>query len=472
MIIGLLALAASSGPAYADARAPDVPTGLKAGPLSASAIRIEWERPSDDVGVQGYNVYRDGSYRATVFDTTYSDYGAGDGGSHEYRVVAFDAAKNYTTQSAGVTATAGSDAAQVRSDEGASTGTPPAPGGLRAEALGERGVRIAWDGVAGAAGYNVYRDGGYRTTVRSNEYVDGELGGDRGYRYRVVAFSDAPLFSTKSDEIAVRSDAAPQNVSRAAQEEEVQADTGGSGGVPEGYRLAFSDEFQGGGIDGGKWNTRFRWGPNWTINNERQYYADVQGNDIGRSPFESDGDRLTIKAERTPDELRGAANSQPWMSGALTTFGKFSMRYGYVEMRAKFPAGQGLWPAFWLLHEGEGGTRPEIDIVEFVGKRRDRVYQTYHYYENYVLRSTPSFEVGGTDFSSDFHTYGMKWEPGRITWYVDGRETNTYASGSVSSESMYLLVNLAVGGVWNGDPDGSTPSPARYTIDWIRAYTR
>ena len=464
MIFGLLALAASSGPVHADTRKPDVPDGVSASSASSSAIRVTWRRPYDDVGVQGYNVYRNGSYRATVFDTRYTDHGAGEGGTHEYSVVAFDAAKNYTVQSASVTATAGGSDLQSRAGGSAA---PAAPRGLRAEAVGDGRIRVAWNAPGGnVAGYNVYRDGGYHATVRGTSYRDRQVDGGREYRYRIVAFNDQPRFSLKSETLLVRADGnAPQNGTRSAQ----PAPSGGS--VPAGYSLAFAEEFEGGGIDGSKWNTRYRWGTNWIINNERQYYIDVQNGGIGRSPFENDGNHLTIKAERTPDSLRGQANGQPWTSGAMTTFGKFSMRYGYVEMRAKFPAGQGLWPAFWLLHEGNDGSRPEIDVVEFVGKRRDKVYQTYHYYENYVLRSTPSFEVGGGDWSADFHTYGMKWEPGRITWYVDGRETNSYSSGNVSSESMYLLVNLAVGGVWNGDPDGSTPSPARYTIDYIRAYT-
>ena len=467
-ILGLLALVASSGPASADTRAPDVPANVVASPISDSAVRVTWNASGDDVGVRGYNVYRDGAYRATVFDTSYTDRGAGDGARHAYRVVAFDAAGNYTALSASADAVATASLAP----RAAGSGTPAAPDGLRVESADGSRVRIAWSASPGdVAGYNVYRDGDYRTTVRSTGYTDDGVDAGREYRYRVVAFSGDRRYSGKSAELVARAgDAgAMQTEARSAQLDD--GGSGGSGGAPDGYRLVFSDDFSNGSVDGSKWNTRYRWGPDWVINSERQYYVDVQNRDIGRSPFEHDGNHLTIKAERTPDELRGAANGQPWISGAMTTYGKFSMRYGYVEMRARFPAGQGLWPAFWLLHEGDGGAKPEIDVVEFVGKRRDKVYQTYHYYENYVLRSTPSFEVSGADWSADFHTYGMKWEPGRITWYVDGRETNRYESGSVSSESMYLLVNLAVGGVWNGDPDGSTPSPARYTIDWIRAYS-
>ena len=462
MILGLLALAASSGPARADDVRPDPVTSLVAAPISSEAIRLDWDEPFDDVGVVGYDVFRDGDYRATVLSPGYTDRGAGDGARHAYRVVAFDAARNRAEPSAEASA----EAAAVPFSARAAV-RPEPPSGLRIEAADGDAVRLAWADTEGAAGYNVYRDGRYHTTVRSTAYADGSVEPGREYRYRVVAFSDAPRYSTKSAEVSARAGDAPESApeTRSA----ARADVSGDG--PDGYRLVFSDEFDGGSIDGSKWNTRYRWGPDWIINSERQYYVDALAGGIGgTSPFSHDGGALTISASRTPEELRGSANGQPWISGAMTTYGKFSMRYGYVEMRARFPAGQGLWPAFWLLHEGNDGSRPEIDVVEFVGKRRDRVYQTYHYYENYVLRSTPSFEVPGGDWSADFHTYGMRWEPGRITWYVDGRETNRYESGSVSSEDMYLLVNLAVGGVWNGDPDDSTPSPARYTIDWIRAY--
>ena len=465
MILGLLALAASPGPAGADTSRPDVVSGVSAAAVPGPAIRVAWSPGRDDVGVVGYNVYRDGAYRTTVFDTGYTDAGVGSGARHAYRVVAFDAARNYSVGSAEASASTGAASLSTRS--ASAGGTPPAPTGLRVESADGAAVRLAWSDVGGdVAGYNVYRDGRYLTTVREARHADDRVDPGRDYRYRVVAFSGARRYSVKSAEVVART-ADAQNAVRSMQVD----DRGDGSGAPDGYRLVFSDEFRDGSIDASKWNTRYRWGPDWIINNERQYYVDVQNADIGRNPFELDGERLTISATRTPDELRGRANGQGWLSGAMTTFGKFSMRYGYVEMRARFPSGQGLWPAFWLLHEGNDGSRPEIDVVEFVGKRRDRVYQTYHWYENYVLRSTPSYEVPGGDWSADFHTYAMKWEPGRIVWYVDGRETNRHESGSVSSENMYLLVNLAVGGVWNGDPDGSTPSPARYTIDWIRAWS-
>jgi len=245
------------------------------------------------------------------------------------------------------------------------------------------------------------------------------------------------------------------------------------GHAPEGYRKVFSDEFTGNSIDQSKWNSRYRWGPGWTINGEQQYYIDrINNPDFGHSPFEFDGNHLTITAIKTPEHLRSSANWKKYLSGALTTHNKFKMKYGYVEMRAKLPKGRGLWSAFWLLHQNDNDRRPEIDVVEYIGHDERKVYNTYHYYEGSRLRSTPSYEAWGPDYSQNFHTYGVKWEPGKITWYVDGRERNSFQNGNVAWEDMYLLVNLAVGGWWPGNPDGNTRFPARFTIDYIRAYQK
>lgn len=118
------------------------------------------------------------------------------------------------------------------------------------------------------------------------------------------------------------------------------------------------------------------------------------------------------------------------------TYGKFKMRCGYVELRAQLPRGKGLWPAFWLLHDQENGSRPEIDVTEMIGGSETVICKAYHYFDQWTLRSSPSYRAAGPDYSTGHHTFGMKWEPERITWYVDGRQTNTHAGGIVASEDM------------------------------------
>jgi len=476
MSFAVLALLASVvTPLYADTERPTTPTGVSASAVSSSSISVSWNASSDNVGVQGYNIYRNNSYYSTVFNATnFTDNGVTGGSSYNYGVVAFDESRNFTPISITVTATAnGADAAPPPS--GRSGEKPNPPDGLNAEVQSSNQVKVTWSAAPGnVVGYNIYRNGGYLSTIRSTEYTDSSVSAGQEYRYQVVAFTNIPNFSIKSAELLVNTSNGGTQTAEVSQDLAIASPNNNpiGGGAPEGYRLVFSDEFRGSSLDAGKWNSRYRWGPEWIINNEKQYYVDrINNPDFGHSPFEFDGEHLTISAIPTPDYLKSSAKWQPYLSGALTTYNKFNMRYGYVEMRAKVPRGQGLWPAFWLLHQNNDGKRPEIDVVEVLGDTPDIAFQTYHYYEGWELRSSPTFEARGPDLSQDFHTFAVQWEPGSIVWYVDGEERNRFNDGNVSWEDMYLLVNLATGG-WHGDPDGSTPFPARFTIDYIRAYQK
>lgn len=474
-ILGLVLLSLSAT-VYADNQAPSIVNGVSATAISSNTARVAWNKPWDDIGIQGYNVYRNGSYYATVFDTNYLDKEVAPNSEYQYGIVAFDAAKNFSSISNSVSVWIPSDGNTNVAPPAPepSNGVPNTPDGLFAEVLNSSSAKIKWRAPAGnIKGYNVYRDNQYIATVHSPEHTDHGMSWGQDYNYQIVSYNDQQQFSIKSDALKVNT--ANGNTEQAAKVQEQQAPintpTNQSGSVPAGYNLVFSEEFTGYSLDTSKWNASYRWGPDWIINGERQYYVDrINNPDFGHSPFEFDGNHLTITAIKTPDHLKAKANWQPYLSGALTTYNKFKMRYGYVEMRAKLPKGRGLWSAFWLLHQNDNDRRPEIDVVEYIGHQPNTVFNTYHYYDPWTLRSTPSYEVNDTDYSQDFHTYGMRWEPGKITWYVDGQVKNTHVDGNVSWEDMYLLVNLAVGGWWPGDPDWSTPFPASYKIDYIRAY--
>ena len=285
------------------------------------------------------------------------------------------------------------------------------------------------------------------------------------------------------------------------------------------YELAFSDEFNGNSLDGSKWNTGLLWGPYLPINNEEQLYVDTLGinQDSAHSPFSFNGETITITATPTSSSLQppqrpaeddpiwdnyaeyrynGPSENGPgynpddvnYLSGIITSYDAFKMTHGYVEARVKIPPGQGLWPAFWLLNAHYVEDSPEIDVMEFLGQTTDRVYHTYHYFDiedNWAKRSTPSYtsmaeDWGISDWTDDFHTYGLAWSPREIVWYVDGIETRRITDQDtidgepmrISRQSMYLIANLAVGGNWPGAPDASTPLPASYEIDYIRAYKK
>ncbi len=469
--------------ANADSQRPSVVSNVQTSALSSSSVRVSWNKPWDNVGVVGYNVYRNGQYDSTVHNATnFIDQNLQSNQRYQYSVVAFDAARNYsslsgrsavTTQSGGNASVAPTGAAP------ASNGTPSAPSGLRAEGQGSQQIKLSWNQPSGTVtGYNLYRNGSYFTTVkgRTETTISGLNNGEQ-YQFQVAAFN-GNRYSVTSAAVSASPNGSSASPTQAASPPPpspppAQDNSRNNGGAPAGYTMIFNDDFRQHSLDSSKWNSRYRWGPNWTINGEQQYYVDyINNSGFGHSPFTFDGEHMTITASHTPDNLRNKANNKRYLSGALTTYNKFKMRYGYVEMRAQLPKGKGMWPAFWLLHQNDNNKRPEIDVVEMLGHEPSVVYQTYHYYDNWNLRSTPSFQARGPDYSQGFHTYGMKWEPGRITWYVDGKVTNTYSNGNVASEDMYLLVNLAIGGNWAGRPDGSTPFPSRFKIDYIRAYRK
>jgi len=283
-----------------------------------------------------------------------------------------------------------------------------------------------------------------------------------------------------------------------------------------GYELVFNDEFSGWKLDSSKWDTSLIWGPYLPINNEEQLYVDTLGMHANfvHSPFSFSGDTMKITASSTSGSLqppmRPPEDNAAWkpnsyseyrfngpytdpdtgieypgyepgsinyLSGIITSYGTFKMTHGYVETRAKLPAGRGLWPAFWLLPTHYVEDVPEIDVMEFLGQDVDRLYQTYHYFDiadGWRKVSTPSFPVYSTDWTQEFHTYGMAWGPTEIIWYVDGVETHriTEADYKISGQPMYLIANLAVGGNWPGTPDENTVFPAEFEIDYIRAYKR
>jgi beta-glucanase (GH16 family) len=179
--------------------------------------------------------------------------------------------------------------------------------------------------------------------------------------------------------------------------------------------------------------------------------------------------------------MGGDGNSYAYTSGIISS-GKdtydpavaprFAFQYGYVEMRAKIPAGQGFWSAFWML-QANGQWPWEIDILEALGNQPNAAYFNVHY-------PTPNWDdaanpggYSGPDFTSDFHTYAVEWAPDTIVWYIDGVERKRVTDPSqIPNAPMYLLANLQVGGDWPGSPNATTPLPANLEIDYIRVWQR
>lgn len=159
----------------------------------------------------------------------------------------------------------------------------------------------------------------------------------------------------------------------------------------------------------------------------------------------------------------------PFSSGMLNSSPSFAQRYGYFEMRARVPGGQGIWPAFWLLPKPIGTWPPELDIMELLGHEPNRVQLSQHYYDLTGAHRKRARSWSGPDFTDGFHTYALSWSQDAIVWYVDGIE-RFRSTTRIPREEMYVLVNLAVGGDWPGAPDVTTEFPSVMEVDYIRVW--
>jgi len=243
------------------------------------------------------------------------------------------------------------------------------------------------------------------------------------------------------------------------------------------YQLVWYDEFDGPNIDLTKWEHEVNgWGGG---NNELQYYTDRPENS-----FIENGCLVIQALEET---YTGPDGTREYTSARLRTLNKGDFLLGKIEARLKLPSGQGMWPAFWMLPTdwvyGGWAASGEIDVMEAVNIPKQIVGSIH--YGGVAPDNTSSngyYSEGhgpkATDFSKDFHIYTLEWEANEMRWYVDGNlystKTDWWSTGgpypAPFDQRFHLLLNLAVGGNWPGDPDESTVFPQRYYIDWVRVY--
>ena len=375
-------------------------------------------------------------------------------------------------------------------DTSRSAGPPSVPEGLTLLLAAENWLEFSWKPSSddqSVEGYEIYRDGALVYTIRGDtgyefdyrswittSYIDCNYTrytfcGDNpivpgsSYEYRVVAVDNEGMKSAPSAPAVFQ-----------------MANRGSGGANLDGYVQVFSEEFNGDGLDRAKWKTSLPWGPNDIINAERQYFVNTFGSDpLPVDPFVFTGSTLQITGTTTPPELLTRANNQPFLSGVITTSDNFEMTYGYVEMSAKVTAGEGFLSTFYMFNQDFEKNKPEIDILEFIGNRPDKAYQTYHYFDSQRARwasgerhSSPTMEtVYSSDLTAGFHTYGVLWEPGLVVWYIDGQEVRRITGVRVSDEPMNIIAQLVVGSEWIGEPDLAS-LPKSFEIDYIRAWQK
>lgn len=243
------------------------------------------------------------------------------------------------------------------------------------------------------------------------------------------------------------------------------------------YTLRWSDEFDGpagSAPDQTKWN--YDIGGNGWGNNELETYTNRTQNAF----LDGDG-HLIIKVIK--ETFTGADGTRrDYTSARLLTKGKFTQRYGRFEARIKLPFGQGIWPAFWMLGANIDQVGwpmcGEIDIMENIGREPSVNHGTLHgpgYSGGAGLGGTYALP-SGQKFSDDFHAFAIEWEPTAVRFYVDGNlyQTKTPADATgkqwVFDHPFFVLLNVAVGGNFPGNPNDTTTFPQTMTVDYVRVY--
>jgi len=240
----------------------------------------------------------------------------------------------------------------------------------------------------------------------------------------------------------------------------------------DGWKLAWSDEFNGSGLpDASKWGYDVG-GSGWG-NGEAQFYTDRRLENARQ-----EGGRLIIEARR--EDWGGKA----YTSARLVSRGKGDWLYGKFEMRAKVPAGRGTWPGLWMLPTdwkyGGWPASGEIDIMEHVGFDPNVIHGTVHTQAyNHTIGTQKGKAIAVGDATNAFHTYSLEWTPERIDIFVDGTRYFSFANEHAGSarwpfdQRFHFVMNLAVGGSWGavkGIDDGAFPE--RLEVDWVRVYQR
>ncbi len=270
------------------------------------------------------------------------------------------------------------------------------------------------------------------------------------------------------------------------------------------WKLVWSDEFEGKEIDRSKWDFDLgngfydynakQWINGWG-NEELQYYTREPEN-----AFVKDG-QLHIKA------IKESIHNCGYTSARMKTRKRdgsalFNQCYGKFEFRAKLPTGKGVWPALWMLPQSDKyGTWPssgEIDVLEARGQEPNKILGTLHFGSRWPANALKENNIilpnNGT--IADFHTYAIEWEPGEIRWLFDGKQFAAqsfwWSSSKVAAnkglqptkeedlnawpapfdQPFYLVMNVAVGGKFLGNPDNTTLFPAEMLVDYVRVYDK
>lgn len=243
-----------------------------------------------------------------------------------------------------------------------------------------------------------------------------------------------------------------------------------------GWNLVWNDEFDDSAIDKTKWEHEVN--GHGGGNNELQYYT----NRVENSFIENGC--LIIKAVK--ESYTGPDGQRNYTSARLVSKNKGDWKYGRFDIKAKMPYGQGIWPAIWMMPTdavyGGWAASGEIDIMEYLGHEQNKVHGTLHYGGSWPnnTHTGDSYTLESGSFADDFHVFTLEWQEGEIRWYVDGALYQTQTQWNTTAapfpapfdQKFFMILNLAVGGNWPGNPDNSTVFPQQMAVDYVRVYTK
>jgi beta-glucanase (GH16 family) len=234
-----------------------------------------------------------------------------------------------------------------------------------------------------------------------------------------------------------------------------------------GYSLVWSDEFDGTQINTANWS--FETGNNGWGNNELENYTDRKQN-----AFVSDGN-LVIEARQ--EQLGGSA----YTSARMISKNKQVFKFGRIDIRAKLPAGKGIWPALWMLSNNidQAGWPAcgEMDILELLGQQPNKIYGTLHWGASPATHASKgdSYTLAGGSFDQQFHVYSLLWQQDSVKVLVDDVPYVQVKRADVAgnypfNSDFFFIFNVAVGGNWPGAPDSNTSFPQRMIVDYVRVF--
>jgi len=510
--------------------APRDPRGTRVRPAE---VKWEW------AGVSGASEYEitvnDTSYRASSLYLYTKNLPAGEH-TMTVRALTKDGKKSPASNVAKESTSANTGGSGGNS-QSASNASVSGPTDVRGTQVGDQDGKWEWRAVPGATSYKVYLDGSSAGVTKDDFFYTPNLSGG-SHSVAVTAFDSDGRESAKSGtaKLNITGNFA-QNGNGTAPPP--PADDNGlidpaswdyrEVSQKSGYKLVFSDEFNNNALNPNRWNTQLRWDGSHNgdryeyrlINGESQFYVNTFSKDQAHldkvasvyNPFQFDGNRLAIRAIANPLKDKNTNNAygpldsiyrqQPFLSGAISTYDKFSQKYGYFEARIKIPAHVGTFPAFWLHHqrrESENTQKTEIDILENLGHNPHYVYNAAHYFTGvseknggkaHSIKPSPQGQIHtGTIYSDDYHVYAVEWKPGHIRYLIDGQQVSEVKNKAFNHEELYVIMNLAVGGIWTNmrsnaggtgrSADNRFPTrrdinewknPA-LEIDWVRVYKK